>query len=311
MTTLVWIEHDGKHYHPASLNLISAAKQFNQDIVAVVMGKNLGEIAHELSRLEGLSKVLVCEADCFFPFRAEVIAKSIIDLAPNYDVFLACSTSQGKNIWPRFAGLMQQGMISDILEIKNRHTFVHPIYAGNALAISESQSPKLIATVRGSAFEKTSVLTSSCPIESIQIGQDDNRVQIKAEAKRDIEKPDLQTARVIVSGGRGFGSKENFKLLEEFAKLTGAAIGATRAAVDAGFVSNEYQVGQTGKIVAPELYIAFGISGAIQHLAGMKDSKVIVAINSDPAAPIFDIASYGLVGDLFKILPMICQELEK
>jgi len=311
MTTLVWIEHDGKHYHPSIENLIEAAKHFQQEIVAVVMGENIGDIAHELSRLDGLSKVLQCEGDFFFPFRAEVIAKTLLALSPNYNVFLAAASSQGKNILPRFSGLMQQGMLSDIIEIKNKNTFVHPIYAGNALAISECHHPTMIATIRCAAFEKTSINSASCPIEVIYLGENDRRVIVKAEAKRDMGKPDLQTARIIVSGGRGFGSKENFKLLEEFARLTGAAIGATRAAVDAGFVSNEYQVGQTGKIVAPELYIAFGISGAIQHLAGMKDSKIIVAINSDPSAPIFEIASYGIVGDLFKILPQISKALEK
>lgn len=311
MSTLLWIEHDGQHYHPASLNLVEAAKQFQQDIVAVVMGQDISEIATELSRLDGLSKVIVIEGSFFFPFKAEVIAKTLFDLSADYDVFLACATSQGKNMLPRFAGLMGHGMLSDIIEIRNKHTFVHPIYAGNALAVSESHQEKLIASIRTSVFKKTSINTQTCPIELMSLGQDDARVRVTAQAKRDMEKIDLQTARVVVSGGRGLGAKENFKLIDELAKLIGAAIGATRAAVDAGFVTNECQVGQTGKIVAPELYIAVGISGAIQHIAGMKDSKIIVAINSDPDAPIFEIASFGLVGDLFQILPMINQALAK
>ena len=310
MATLIWIEHDGQHYHQASLNLIEAAKQFKQDIVAVLMGQGITELATELARLDGLSKVIVLEGSCFFPFRAEVIAKALFDMSADYDVFLACATSQGKNILPRFAGLMRQGMLSDVIEIKNKQTFVHPIYAGNALAVSSFQQRNIIVSIRASAFAKTSIHSQTCPIEYMAFAQDDSRVKVVAQAKRDMGKIDLQTARVVVAGGRGFGSKENFQRLDVLAKRIGAAVAATRAAVDAGFASNEFQVGQTGKIVAPELYIAIGISGAIQHLAGMKDSKVIVAINCDPDAPIFEIASFGLVGDLFQILPMIHQALE-
>jgi electron transfer flavoprotein alpha subunit len=311
MNILLWIEHDGKQIHPASYNGVAIAKALGGQCHALVVGDKVDEIASQAARIEGVSEVLVASQSYYFPFRAEPIANLLKKLAPDYSHIIALSSTHSKNIFPRFAGLMDKPMLTDVIKIESPTCFVHPIYAGNALAKKTFMEGPVIATFRASAFEKAALAQKPCLIRSIECAGDDARSFVLFEAVRDEETPDLQTAKIVVSGGRGFGSQENFKMVEKLAKQLGAAVGATRAAVDAGFISNEHQVGQTGKVVAPELYIAIGISGAIQHMAGMKDSKTIVAINRDAEAPIFEIASFGLVGDLFTIVPEIMDELKK
>jgi electron transfer flavoprotein alpha subunit len=311
MSTLLWIEHDESNLHPATENLITAAQKLSKPSVALVMGRSVDKIAQDVSKIKGIDKVLICQADYYFPFRAEPIAKLIASEMNNHQNLMALASTTGKNIIPRVSGICRQPMISDVVKIESEKTFVHPIYAGNALAKETFKNSKAIMTIRSTAFEKTNDKQNACSIETLQPLPDDWRSKVLSVAKRHQDEADLQTARVVVSGGRGLGTKENFKLVDDFASSIGAAVGASRAAVDAGFVANDYQVGQTGKIVAPELYIALGISGAIQHLAGMKDSKVIVAINKDPEAPIFEIATYGLVGDIFTILPELKSQIEK
>jgi electron transfer flavoprotein alpha subunit len=310
MSTLIWIEHDEINFHPSTRNLVSAAQLLSKPITALVTGKSVQKVAQELSKLHGIQQVLTCEADYYFPFRAEPIAKLIAQVAGDFQNLLALATTTGKNILPRVSALCQQAMLSDVTKIESEKTFVHPIYAGNALAKESFQNAKAIMTIRPSAFDKEIREQSPCNIQTLAPLANDTRTKVLRVAKRDKDKADLQTAKIVVSGGRGLGTKENFKLVEDFANMLGAAVGASRAAVDAGFVANDYQVGQTGKIVAPDLYVAVGISGAIQHLAGMKDSKVIVAINKDPEAPIFEIATYGLVGDLFQLLPELMKKIE-
>lgn len=309
MSTLLWIEHDECHFHPSTRNLVTAALQLSKPITALVAGKSVQKVADALAQLHGIDKIISCEADYYFPFRAEPIAHLIAHLAGDFENVLALATTTGKNILPRVAGLCHQAMLSDVIRIVSERTFIHPIYAGNVLAQETFHAGKVIITVRPSAFEKETRQQSPCDIQSLAPLANDNRTQVKSVAVRDEDSPDLQSAKIVISGGRGLGTQENFKLIEDFAKLLGAAIGASRAAVDAGFVANDYQVGQTGKIVAPDLYIAVGISGAIQHLAGMKDSKVIVAINKDPEAPIFELATYGMVGDLFTLIPELMKQL--
>lgn len=311
MSTLLWIEHDETQFHPATRHLVSAALQLGQPITALVLGNSVDAVAQSVAQIEGISKVLTAKANYYFPFRAEPIAKMLAQVASGFDSILAAATTTGKNIMPRMAALCQQPMQSDVIKIMGPKTFVRPIYAGNALVQETFLEGKSILSIRPSAFEKVTAIQTACPIESIEAMADDARSKVLSVAKPDSEHVDLQAARVVVSGGRGLGTAENFKMIEDFAKLLGAAVGASRAAVDAGFVPNDYQVGQTGKIVAPELYIAIGISGAIQHLAGMKDSKIIVALNKDAEAPIFEVADYGLVGDLFTLLPALIKEIEK
>jgi electron transfer flavoprotein alpha subunit len=310
MSTLLWIEHDGEFFHPATLNLVQAAKQLPRPCVALLAGNQLSDIASKLALLDGIDEILVVEAD-YYPFRAEPIAKLLLRESQSFSHILAVATTTSKNIFPRMSALLDNPMLTDVMRIDSETTFVHPIYAGNVLLRETVNDLKSIMTIRASSFEKTNFRENPCPILKKNADGDDERTQVVSCAKRDAETPDLQTAKVIVSGGRGFGDKEQFKLAEKLAREMGAALGATRAAVDAGFISNEHQVGQTGKIVAPELYIAIGISGAIQHLAGMKESKVIVAINKDPEAPIFEIATYGLVADLFVVIPQMMTELSK
>jgi len=311
MSTLLWIEHDGKSIHPASLNLIAAAQSLPGPCKAMVLGHHIQDVVQELSQYQGLDEVLYVDDPQYFPFRAEPMAKTLAHYSQEYEFVLAVSTTQSKNIFPRMAALVDQYMLSDVLEIIDQHTFVRPIYAGNALVKEKLHASKKIFTIRAAAFPKTTLSAKPCPSRAFAKIEDDSTTLVQQSATPDDSTPDLQTAKIVVSGGRGFGNAENFKQVEVLAKVLGAAVGATRAAVDAGFISNEHQVGQTGKIVAPELYIAIGISGAIQHLAGMKDAKNIVAINKDPDAPIFEIATYGLVGDLFTLLPKLIEELSK
>jgi len=303
MAAVVVAEHDNRVLKPATLNALAAAREIaGADVDVVVAGKECRGVAEKAAQIPGVRRVLLAEDSAYEHGLAENLAPLLVKLAENYSHLVAPATTAGKNLMPRVAALLDVMQISDISAVVSPDTFVRPIYAGNALATVQSKDPIKVITVRGTAFP---------PIETIaSTGETGLSEFVRAELSAS-ERPELTSARVIISGGRGMQSGENFHLLENVADKLGAAVGASRAAVDAGFVPNDYQVGQTGKIVAPELYIAVGISGAIQHLAGMKDSKVIVAINKDEEAPIFQIADYGLVGDLFKVLPELADELER
>ena len=312
MAVLVIAEHDNRTLKPATLNAAAAAKELGDPALDVlVAGKECAAVAEAAARIEGVRKVLFADDEAYDHGLAENLAPLIARLAEGYSHVLAPATTFGKNVMPRVAALLDVMQISDISAILKPDTFVRPIYAGNALATVQSQDRIKIITVRGTAFPPAPAEGGAAAIETVpSTGSAGLSQFLRAELSKS-ERPELTSARVIISGGRGMQSGENFVLLERVADKLGAAVGASRAAVDAGFVPNDYQVGQTGKIVAPELYVAVGISGAIQHLAGMKDSKVIVAINKDEEAPIFQIADYGLVGDLFKILPELDAELAK
>jgi electron transfer flavoprotein alpha subunit len=312
MAALAVAEHDNAGLKPATLNAVAAAKEIaGADIDILVAGKDCGPAADAAAKVAGVRKVLLADDAVYDHSLAENVAPLIVKLAENYSHLLAAATTSGKNLMPRVAALLDMTQISDISAVVSPDTFVRPIYAGNALQTVQSKDPIKVITVRGTAFPPVEATGGSAAIEPVAPTDAAGLSEfVRAELSKS-ERPELTSARVIISGGRGMQSGENFHLLEKVADKLGAAVGASRAAVDAGFVPNDYQVGQTGKIVAPELYIAVGISGAIQHLAGMKDSKVIVAINKDEEAPIFQIADYGLVGDLFKILPELADELER
>jgi electron transfer flavoprotein alpha subunit len=312
MAALVVAEHDNNALKPATLNAVAAAKEIaGSEVDILVAGKNCHAVAEVASGIAGVRKVLLADDAAYDHGLAENMAPLLVKLAPGYEHLLAPATTAGKNLMPRVAALLDVMQISDISAVVSPDTFVRPIYAGNALQTVQSKDPVKVITVRGTAFPPGEATGGSAPIEIVApTGSTGLSEFVRAELSKS-ERPELTSARVIISGGRGMQSGDNFHLLEKVADKLGAAVGASRAAVDAGFVPNDYQVGQTGKIVAPELYIAVGISGAIQHLAGMKDSKVIVAINKDEEAPIFQIADYGLVGDLFKILPELEAELER
>jgi electron transfer flavoprotein alpha subunit len=312
MAALVVAEHDNRALKPATLNAVAAANEIAApEVDILVAGKDCRTVAEDAAKIAGARKVLLADDAAYEHGLAENLAPLVVKLAEQYSHLLATATTSGKNLMPRVAALLDVMQVSDISAVVSPETFVRPIYAGNALATVQSRDPVKVITVRGTAFppvEATGGLAAIEPVETT--GTTGLSEFVGAELSKS-ERPELTSARVIISGGRGMQSGENFHLLEKVADKLGAAVGASRAAVDAGFVPNDYQVGQTGKIVAPELYIAVGISGAIQHLAGMKDSKVIVAINKDEEAPIFQIADYGLVGDLFKILPELADELER
>ncbi len=315
MTILVLAEHDNKSVKPATLNAVAAAVELSKagagDIHILVAGHDCRAAADAAAKIAGAAKVLIADDPAYGHGLAENVAPLLVNLAASYSHVLAPATTQGKNLMPRVAALLDVMQVSDISGVVSEDTFVRPIYAGNALATVQSKDKVKIITVRGTAFPPGAGEGGSATVEAISgAGSAGLSEFVRAELSKS-ERPELTSARVIISGGRGMQSGDNFHLLEAVADKLGAAVGASRAAVDAGFVPNDYQVGQTGKIVAPELYIAVGISGAIQHLAGMKDSKVIVAINKDEEAPIFQIADYGLVGDLFKILPELDAELAK
>jgi len=312
MAALVVAEHDNSTLKPATLNAVAAAKEIaGQEVDILVAGKNSRAVAEAASAIAGARKVLLADDAAYDHGLAENLAPLLVKLASGYSHLLAPATTSGKNLMPRVAALLDVMQISDISAVVTPDTFVRPIYAGNALQTVQSNDPIKVITVRGTAFPPGEATGGSASIETVEpTGSTGLSEFVRAELSKS-ERPELTSARVIISGGRGMQSGDNFHLLEKVADKLGAAVGASRAAVDAGFVPNDYQVGQTGKIVAPELYIAVGISGAIQHLAGMKDSKVIVAINKDDEAPIFQIADYGLVGDLFKILPELEAELER
>jgi electron transfer flavoprotein alpha subunit len=315
MSVLVVAEHDNRALKPATLHAVTAASEIakaaGSDVHILVAGKECRPAAEAAAQVAGIAKVLLADDAAYDHGIAENWAPLIVKLAANYSHVLAPATTFGKNLMPRVAALLDVMQISDISAVEGPDTFVRPIYAGNALATVQSKDKIKIITVRGTAFAPAAATGGSAPIEAVEGTGSTGMTEFKGAELSKSERPELTSARVIVSGGRGMQSGDNFHLLEKVADKLGAAVGASRAAVDAGFVPNDYQVGQTGKIVAPELYIAVGISGAIQHLAGMKDSKVIVAINKDEEAPIFQIADYGLVGDLFKILPELDEELGK
>ena len=310
MSVLVVAEHDQKSLKPATLNTIAAARKLGE-VVVLVAGHDCRGAAEAAAKVGGVAKVLLCDGpSCAHPL-AEVLAPLIAELGKGYTHVLAPATTTGKNVLPRVAALLDVAQLSDVCGVVDADTFVRPIYAGNALATVRSSDPIKVITVRTTAFDKAPAEGGAAAIETVAAPADPGVSRFVGQELTKSERPELTAARIIVSGGRGMGSGENFALIETVADKLGAAVGASRAAVDAGFVPNDYQVGQTGKVVAPELYIAVGISGAIQHLAGMKDSKLIVAINKDEEAPIFQVADYGLVADLFQALPELASELDR
>ena len=309
MTILVIAEHDGAALKSATLNTVAAAQKIGGDIHVLVAGHNAAGAAKAAAQVAGVAKALHADAPQFAAPTAENVTALAVGLAPSYSHILLPATGFGKNVAPRIAALLDVAQISDIIAVESADTFVRPIYAGNAFATVQAKDAKKVITVRTTGFDAATATGGSGAVETIAAPPDSGRVKVLGQELTKSDRPELTSARVIISGGRGLQNGENFKMLEALADKLHAAIGASRAAVDAGYVPNDYQVGQTGKIVAPELYIAVGISGAIQHLAGMKDSKVIVAINKDPDAPIFQIADYGLVGDLFEIIPQLTAEL--
>jgi len=311
MAVLVLAEHDNKTVKKATLNAVAAAQKLGAEIHLLLAGHNAADAAKAGAQVAGIKKVLHADAPHLADFLAENVSSVLISIAKNYTHLLAPSTSNGKNVMPRVAALLDVQQISDIVAVESADTFVRPIYAGNALATVKSKDAIKVITVRTTAFDAVAS-GGSASVESISVPADSGLSTFVSREVSKSERPELTAAKIIVSGGRGMASGENFKkVLEPLADKLGAAMGASRAAVDAGFVPNDWQVGQTGKIVAPDLYVAVGISGAIQHLAGMKDSRVIVAINKDEEAPIFQVADYGLVGDLFQLVPQFVEELKK
>ena len=309
MRILVITEHDNAAFKPAVLNAVAAAAKIGGDIDLLVAGSQCASVAQAAAQIAGVKKVLVADAAHYAHSLAENLSALVVSIAKNYTHVLAPATSFGKNVLPRVAALLDVAQISDIIKVESPDTFVRPIYAGNALATVQSGDPIKVITVRLTGFDAAPAEGGSATVENIGAGPDTGFSSLIRQELTKSARPELTAARVIVSGGRGMGNGENFKILEALADKLGAAVGASRAAVDSGFVPNDYQVGQTGKIVAPDLYIAVGISGAIQHLAGMKDSKVIVAINKDGEAPIFQVADYGLVADLFQAVPELTSQL--
>jgi electron transfer flavoprotein alpha subunit len=310
MTSLVLLEHDGGTIKQPSRSAVAAAQKLGE-IHVLIAGTDAGPAVEAAAKLSGVAKVLVADAPAFDHALAEPLAALLVSLAPSYSHLLAATTAVGKNIMPRVAALLDVQPISDIADVIDADTFVRPIYAGNALATVKSADATKVITVRAASFDPVPAEGGSATTQPVSLADAPSVSRFVSAELSKSERPELTAARVVISGGRGMQNGDNFKLIEPIADMLGAAVGASRAAVDAGFVPNDYQVGQTGKIVAPELYVAVGISGAIQHLAGMKDSKVIVAINKDEEAPIFQVADYGLVADLFTALPELKAELER
>ena len=309
MKTLVWVEHDRTAVKDATYAAVTAASQIGE-VHLLVAGQGVDGVAQEATRIAGVGKVHVADDAAFAHALAENVAPLVAKLMDSHDAFVAPATSNGKNIAPRVAALLDVMQISDILSVESEDTFTRPIYAGNAIATVQSKDAKKVITVRGTAFDKAAAEGGSGTIEAVASTGDAGLSTFAGSEIAKLERPELTSAKIIVSGGRALQNGENFtSVIGPLADKLGAAVGASRAAVDAGYVPNDYQVGQTGKIVAPEVYIAIGISGAIQHLAGMKDSKVIIAINKDEDAPIFQVADIGLVGDLFKIVPELTEKL--
>ena len=311
MANLVIAEHDGKNVKPATLNAVTAAVEIGGDVDILVAGKDCAAVADAAAQIAGVGKVLCADSAEYANQLAENLAPLVVNLAANYSHVLAPATTNGKNLMPRVAALLDVQQVSEITAVIAPDTFERPIYAGNAIATVQSSDATKVITVRITGFDGAAATGGSASIEAVGATGDAGLSSfLRAEISKS-ERPELTSAGIVISGGRGMQNGENFAMLEKVADILGAAVGASRAAVDAGFVPNEYQVGQTGKVVAPDLYIAVGISGAIQHLAGMKDSKVIVAINKDEEAPIFQVADYGLVGDLFDVIPELEAELNK
>lgn len=309
MTALVLAEHEAGSVRPVTLNTVTAAAKAGGEVHLLIVGHGAENAANEAAKIGGVTKVLLADGPQFADGLAEAVAAQVVAAAKGYSHIFAAATAYGKNILPRVAALLDVAQISDISQVESADTFTRPIYAGNAIATVQSSDAIKVVTARPTNFEPAPSESGQATVEKIDVvaAGDSSRFVSRDVVK--LDRPELQGAKIVVSGGRGIGSAENFKLLEPLADKLNAAIGASRAAVDAGYAPNDWQVGQTGKVVAPQLYIAVGISGAIQHLAGMKDSKVIVAINKDAEAPIFQIADYGLVGDLFEIVPQLVKEL--
>ena len=309
MKTLVWVEHDGSAVKDATLSAVTAAAQLGE-VHLLVAGKGVDGVATAAAAIAGVGKVHVADDDAFAHALAENVAPLVAELMGHHDAFVVPSTSTGKNIAPRVAALLDVMQISDILSVESEDTFTRPIYAGNAIATVQSSDAKKVITVRGTAFAKAATDGGTGQIEAVASTGDQGLSTFTSAEIAKSERPELTSAKIIVSGGRALGSGDQFHaLIDPLADKLGAGVGASRAAVDAGYAPNDYQVGQTGKIVAPEVYVAVGISGAIQHLAGMKDSKTIIAINKDEDAPIFQVADIGLVGDLFKLVPELTEKL--
>jgi|TARA_B100001057_G_scaffold307995_1_gene308101 electron transfer flavoprotein alpha subunit len=303
MTTLFFIEHANGKVSDQSLKAISATKDLGEEVHGMIAGTAIDSVVEEASKISGVSKIIHIENDEYNNILAEKLTSAIINISDNYNYFCAAATTTGKNVMPRVAAKLDVSQISEIIGVESNDTFIRTIYAGNAIATVQSSDAKKVLTIRPTAYKVADTSDTGCEVEKINPENIPNISEYISEELTKSDRPELTSAKIIISGGRGMQNGENFELLDKVAAKLGAAVGASRAAVDAGFVPNDYQVGQTGKVVAPELYIAVGISGAIQHLAGMKDSKVIVAINKDEEAPIFDIADYGLVADLFQVLP--------
>ena len=310
MAVLVLADHDNQELNPATLHAVTMAGEIDSEIHMLVAGENCAAVAEAAAQIAGVAKAIHVEDGAYAHQLAENMAPLVASLAPGYSHVIAAHNAHGKNIMPRAAALLDVAQISDIVAVEGADCFVRPIYAGNAMATVQSSDAIKLVTVRGTAFAAAGETGGAGVVEAGSSQGDAGLSRFDGQELSNSERPELTSARIVISGGRGMQSGENFHLLEEVADLLGAAVGASRAAVDAGYVTNEYQVGQTGKIVAPDLYIAVGISGAIQHLAGMKDSKVIVAINKDEEAPIFQVADYGVVGDLFTVLPSLKAALE-
>lgn len=311
MSTLVIVEHNNCQMNASTYSTFAAALQLTPNPVLLVVGHDCQQVAEQAAVLAGATMVLLVDKACYAHPLAETISELVVGIADSYSAILAPASTFGKNIMPRIAALLDVAQVSDVTAILGNNTFEHPIYAGNAIETVELLDKKVVLTIRTTAFNTVIAKQEPCCIERVEkIASENTTVFVKHELSQS-ERPELSNAKIIVSGGRGLQSAEKFKLIEELADALGAAVGASRAAVDAGFVSNDHQVGQTGKVVAPTLYVAVGISGAIQHLAGMKDSKVIVAINSDQDAPIFQIADYGLVGDLFELVPQLIEKIKE
>tara|TARA_B100001750_G_C15416595_1_gene550628 strand:+ start:146 stop:1096 length:951 start_codon:yes stop_codon:yes gene_type:complete len=308
---LVIAEHNNEKLKSFTLNTVEAASKINEEIHILIAGNNSENVCNEASSIKKVKKVLHAESSIYENHLCENLTPLIVNLAENYSHIIAPATAFGKNLMPRVAALLDVSQISDIIEVESEDTFIRPIYAGNAIAKVKSNDIKKVITIRPTSFEPTPSSGGSAIIENIDEIEDLKLSKFVSKEESKSERPELGTARIVVSGGRGLQSSENFKLITDLADKLNAAVGASRAAVDAGYVGNDFQVGQTGKVVVPELYIAIGISGAIQHLAGMKESKVIVAINKDDEAPIFNVADYGLKADLFEAIPALKEELAK
>ena len=311
MSVLLIAEHNNKELKSFTLNAVTAASQINSDVHALVIGNNCSDAAKAASELPLVKKVITVEAAHYENFIAENFAPVVTKLADNYSHIVCSANTFGKNLMPRIAAKLDTSQVSDIIKVESADTFVRPIYAGNAFATVKSTDAKKCITIRPTSFEPCESSGGSAPIETADAGEEFSLTKFIKREEIKSDRPELGTARIVVSGGRGMQSGDNFKLITSIADKLNAAIGASRAAVDAGYISNDHQVGQTGKVVVPDLYIAVGISGAIQHLAGMKESKVIVAINKDGEAPIFSVADYGLEADLFEALPQFLEELNK